>query len=130
MATFRNTAKGIRGVLLKGGQYAFINPGETKTVKDSRIAGVPEGLEKVDPIEAAADQPPLDPPPADLVDDDSGDDSSGDKPLSDLKRDELEALAKKEGIDVSLIDGSGKGGNVLVGDIVDAIEAKRNAANG
>lgn len=43
--------------------------------------------------------------------------------LDELDRGELETLAKAEGIDLEKITGTGKDGNVLVGDIRDAIKA-------
>lgn len=45
--------------------------------------------------------------------------------LADLKKDELEALAEKEGIDIDAIEGSGANGNVLVDDLRNAIKEAR-----
>ena len=45
--------------------------------------------------------------------------------LSNMNRKELVKQAVEEGVDLDAIEGSGTGGNVLVGDIRDAIEAKR-----
>lgn len=68
MTTFRNDAKGRRGILLKGGSYAFIDPGRTATVPSDRIRGVPGGLVEVDAESAeAAPAPELAAPPADLA---------------------------------------------------------------
>lgn len=128
MTTYRNTAKGTRGILVKGNTYEFLAPGQVKAIPAKRVRAVPDGIIEVDPSDIEPDDSePLPPPPTDLVDDGP----EGEKPLSDLKRDELDRLAEKEGIDVSLIEGSGQGGNVLKDDVIAAIEAKRKAsANG
>lgn len=124
MTTYRNTAKGTRGILVRGNTYEFLAPGETKSIPAKRVRAVPDGIVEVDPSEVGENDPnPLPPPPADLV----GDAIEG-KPLADLKRDELDRIAKAEGIDVSLIEGSGQGGNVLKDDVIAAIEAKRAAS--
>lgn len=87
------------------------------------------------------DEDELDPAPPELaekatdkpqLDHDGDGKAGGSKPhdppaLSGMQRDELEAQAKKEGIDLDQVKGTGKGGNVLMGDIIKAIETKRGA---
>lgn len=125
MTILKNTSKGPRAVIMTDASYVFIEPGETKSIAGHRINGIPQGLIEIDPADLADIGDPLPPKPADL----GGSDASS-KPLSELKRDELEALAKQEGIDLSKIEGSGRGGNVLNDDIREAIEAKRKASKG
>jgi len=89
------------------------------------------------------DEGELDPAPPELaekagadlqqLDHDGDGKPGGSKPheppaLSGLDRAQLEAEAEAEGVDISAIKGTGAGGNVLMGDIKDAIEAKRASA--
>lgn len=116
MIDLKNTAKGPRAILLKDTTYVFIQPGQTASVDEDRIEGIPDGVEKVGEsaaVDAKGDEP-------------NGAETG--KPLADLRRDELEAVAAGEGIDIEKIEGTGSDGNVLVDDIRKAIEAKRAAS--
>lgn len=67
------------------------------------------------------------------LDHDGDGEPGGSKPheppaLSGMDREALEKQAEIEGVDVSKVEGTGANGNVLVGDIRDAIEAKRKAS--
>jgi hypothetical protein len=67
---------------------------------------------------------------ADPLDHDGDGEKGGSKPaelpaLSGMSKDELGAQAKAEGVDLDKIKGTGADGNVLMGDIKAAIEAKR-----
>ena len=134
MTTFRNDSKNRRGILLSGGVYAFLKPGEVKTVPSHQIKSVPNGLIECDP----SGDPLLAPPPADMVSrfDRDGDGREGgslphDPPaLSGMTKAQLTEQAGKEGVDVAAITGTGQGGKVTNGDIAKAIEAKRAEANG
>lgn len=123
MTVLKNTSQGPRAILMSDASYVFVRPGQTKSVPGHRIRSIPDGLVEVEAQALADEGDPLPPKPADL-------EGLAGKPLGDLKRDELEALATQEGIDISKIDGSGKGGNVLNDDLRDAIEAKRKASQG
>jgi pyruvate/2-oxoglutarate dehydrogenase complex dihydrolipoamide acyltransferase (E2) component len=118
MTTYRNDAKNRRGVLLSGGTYAFLNPGETKTIPSHQIVSVPNGLVECDPeaSDTTLARPPerltaqLDEPPA----------------LSGMNKAQLTEQAEKEGVKVDAIHGTGQGGKVTNADIVAAIEAQRS----
>lgn len=129
MTTFRNDSKNRRGILLVSGTYAWLNPGEVKTVPGHKVKSVPNGLTECDPIGDAL----LAPPPADMISrfDHDGDGSPGgslpyDPPaLSGMNRAQLENQAEAEGVDLASIVGTGQGGKVKNDDIAKAIEAKR-----
>lgn len=140
----KNSAKGPRMIHLTDGETMVIMPGETKAVDGSRILnGLPHGLAEVrGPAEARKapqqqpqgrlgdddedDEDELDPAPPELAEKATG---SSDLPsLDGMDRKALEKQAKAEGVDLDGIKGTGAGGNVLVGDIKAAIEAKRGAA--
>ena len=97
--------------------------------------GEPEGGEGDDADDASADGEDgedgerMDPDGQDLpVQDPPGDDQPEDLPsLDGMKKDELEAQAKKEGLDLEQIKGTGKNGHVKASDIEAAIKAKRAA---
>lgn len=54
MATFKNTAAGMRGVNLKDGTTVWIDAGETAEIDASQIADKYEGVEAVNAKDAAA----------------------------------------------------------------------------
>lgn len=72
MTTFRNDAKGSRGILLANGSYVMIDPGQTKSVPGDKVRIVSAGLTQVDPSEASpraaegGDEAELPAPPSSL----------------------------------------------------------------
>lgn len=130
-----NKSKGPRMILLTESESMVIMPGETKSVDASRILnGLPPGLvEEIArrPGKLAApiahdddDEADLDPAPPELAKK-----ATEDLPkLDGLNKQQLEAQAKAEGVDLDSIEGTGANGNVLVGDIKDAIQAARGDA--
>lgn len=142
MTTFRNTAKGIRGILLTSGGYLKIAPGQTGSVPGDKIKSIPEGLVEINPAEAeprvaeGGDEAELPAPPSSLsqLDRDGDGQPGGSKPadppaLSGMRKDDLIAQAEAEGILIEQIKGTGANGNVVADDIRAAIEAKRAAAS-
>lgn len=143
MTTFRNTTKGIRGILLTGGGYVKIAPGQTGSVPGDKIKSLADGLIEINPAEAepgrvaeGGDEAELPAPPSSLsqLDRDGDGQPGGSKPveppaLSGMRKDDLIAQAEAEGILIEQIKGTGANGNVVADDIRAAIEAKRAAAS-
>lgn len=70
MTSFRNTTKGVRGILLTNASYVFVQPGATATVPGHKIKGVPHGLIEIEADEIdAGDAEPLPPAPEPTTDD-------------------------------------------------------------
>ena len=152
MTTFRNDAKGSRGILLTSGSYVMVDPGQTKTVPGDKVRTFSAGLTQMNPSEASpraaegGDAAELPAPPSSITalypastvaaqfDHDDDGKPGGSKPheppaLSGMRKDELIAQAGKEGLIVEQIKGTGANGNVIADDIRAAIEAKRAAKN-
>lgn len=143
MTTFRNTAKGSRGILLTSGSYVMIEPGQAKTVPGDKIKKLASDLIEVSPAEAepgrvaeGGDDAELPAPPSSLsqLDRDGDGQPGGSKAveppaLSGMRKDDLIAQAEAEGILIEQIKGTGANGNVIADDIRAAIEAKRAAAS-
>lgn len=150
MTTFRNTAKGSRGILLTTGSYVMIEPGQAKTVPGDKIKKLASDLIEVSPAEAepglvaeGGDDAELPAPPSSIstIDgslaqlDHDGDGKPGgslpvDPPsLFGMRKDDLIAQAEAEGILTEQIKGTGANGDVVADDIRAAIEAKRAAAS-
>lgn len=135
---FKNVAKGPRMILLVDGGSVIIMPGETKSVDGAKILnGVPSGLiEDITKIATSEqrqalahddDESDLDPAPPALAEKATA--SAADLPILDgMNRQQLEVQAAAEGINLGQIRGTGAGGNLLVGDIKNAILIKRGAA--
>lgn len=107
-----------------GGEGGVADSGEIKPKADPIVSNAAHEPGEGDPAEAKSDHDPLD------HDNDGhkGGSLPDDPPaLSGMKRDELEAQAKAEGVDLEAIKGTGKDGAVIVADIRNAIEAKRAA---
>lgn len=81
MTHFRNVSKGRRGILLAGGTYAFLNPGETKNVPAHKIKGIPAGLVEVDPAEVPIEGEAEEKVELDLGRSDEDDDDEGLQPV-------------------------------------------------
>ena len=47
MATFRNTSTGLRGVVLRSGERAWIEAGETLVMARAAVIRLPDGVEEV-----------------------------------------------------------------------------------
>ena len=70
MTSFRNTAKGVRGILLNNATYVFVQPGATAIVPGHKIRGVPSGLVEIDADEIdTGDAEALPPAPEPTTDD-------------------------------------------------------------
>lgn len=105
-----------------GGEGGVADSGEIKPKADPIVSDADPEQGEGEPAETPADPDPLDHD----NDGEKGGSLPDDPPaLSGMTREELEAQAEAEGVDVASIKGTGKDGNVLVGDIRKAIEAKR-----
>lgn len=94
MTIFRNTAKGLRGILMANGSYVMIPPGEERSVPGDKVRVVSAGLTQIDPSEASPraaegdDEAELPASPSSLSDIDPT------KPLSQLNPPEIDPASK------------------------------------
>jgi hypothetical protein len=141
MITLKNNGKGPRAVLMLGGGYTFLQPGEQKSINGSKVRSIPSDV--VELALEASDAGSIPEQPAGLANqatgfekfDHNGDGlPGGSKPhyppaLSEMTRAELEHQLQAEGLDLDHITGTGRNGAVVMADIRNAIEAHRAKAD-
>lgn len=113
MLTLKNTSEGPRLVLMQGGRYEPIQPGETRTIDGSKVQAIPDGLEEIETA-AAKDQGNVPDQPKGL------DDKVGKK--EDLSKLTVAELEERLGDDLDGVEGTGAEGKVIKADLIRALE--------